>query len=296
MGWLLDNSLANMQGADFLVFYGVVACIVLTGAYFFIALQDTPGGRLPPAPSVIDPYELAYLRGGVNEVIRTAVYSLRQQGLIDIDQGRISATGFKAQELTSIERRVYEGISPGSKIAALFSRQGMREPVGRLCAAYKQRLSAQQLLAAPEARLAVYLAVGVAGGLLIALAAYKIWAAAMHGHSNVGFLFGEAAASCVALAWILQKTTGGVANKRGKAFLAQIQLAYSGGVNAVLGGATGGSALVMVGLFGFAILKGTPDAALAKAFAQSSGSGGDGGGGCGGGDGGGGCGGCGGGD
>lgn len=124
----------------------------------------------------------------------------------------------------------------------------------------------------------------------------------MHGHSNLGFLFMEAAGSCLLLYWIFQKASAGNASKRGNAFLAQVQLAYSGRLDAVFGeaangsadaAALGGSALLMVGLFGFGILKGTPDAALAKAFAQSSGSGGDSGS-CGGG-GGGGCGGCGGG-
>ncbi|WP_174247448.1 TIGR04222 domain-containing membrane protein [Methylocapsa sp. S129] len=304
MGWLLDNSLADMRGPDFLMFYGIFACVVLIGAYFYLETRDTTGGMTPPpTPRDIDPYELSYLRGGINEIIRTVIYALRQKGLIAFEKGRIQASGVSAQELAPIERLVFDAVSPAPKIAALFADRDLRNALERLCGAAKQRLSAQQLLAPPEIRRAGYFALAIAGGLLVAFAAYKAWAAIMHGRSNLGFLFIETAWSCGALFLIFRKKTASVASKRGKAFLAQIQLAYSGHVGAVFGAATegiggsaaaGGAALLMVGLFGFAILKGTPDAALAQAFAQSSGSGGDGGGGCGGG-GGGGCGGCGGG-
>jgi uncharacterized protein (TIGR04222 family) len=187
----------------------------------------------------------------------------------------------------------------------LFADKFLRNTLERLCDGYERRLSAEQLLTPPEVRRAARLTLVVAGALLIALAAYKVAAAAMHGRSNVGFLFMEAAVACVAMIWMFRGLNASHASKRGKAYLAQVQFAYSGHLSAVRGEATqgapasaafGGSALLMVGLFGFAILKDTPDAALAKAFAQSSGSGGDGGGSCGGGGGGGGgCGGCGGG-
>jgi uncharacterized protein (TIGR04222 family) len=309
MSWLLDNSLADMQGPNFLIFYGIFACLVLTAAYFFIAMQDNTGATPPPqTPSAVDPYELAYLRGGANEVIRTAIYALRRRGLMGLPvKDRITPTGAEAQELTDqelteIERLVFSAISTGPKISALFADKYLRGALESACAAYQQRLSAQQLLAPPEARRAARLTLAVAGALLIALAGYKTSAAVMHGHSNLGFLFLETAAACVILFWVFQRATAGNSSKRGKAYLAQVQTAYSGHLGALSSAEAGGggsaaidgAALLMVGLFGFAILKDTPDAALAQAFAQSSGSGGDGGG-CGGGGGGGGCGGCGGG-
>jgi uncharacterized protein (TIGR04222 family) len=307
MGWLFDNFLADMRGPDFLIFYAIFAVVVLAAAYAFIAMQDTTGARPAPAiPSAVDPYELAFLRGGANEVIRTAVYSLRQKGLVEIaETTRIRASGFSAQALNPIERAVLDAVSPAPTIAGLFADKFLRNTLERLCDGYERRLSAEQLLTPPEVRRAARLTLVVAGALLIALAAYKVAAATMHGRSNVGFLFMEAAVACVAMIWMFRGLNASHASKRGKAYLAQVQFAYSGHLSAVRGEATqgapasaafGGSALLMVGLFGFAILKDTPDAALAKAFAQSSGSGGDGGGSCGGGGGGGGgCGGCGGG-
>jgi uncharacterized protein (TIGR04222 family) len=307
MDWLFDNPLADMVGPQFLFLYAVIAGIVVIAAVFFVDMQDMTGGMAPPpTPRAADPYELAYLRGGANEVIRTAIYALRQKRLIEvIEKGRIRATGVSpgTHELTRLEQRVHEAILPAPLISQLF--KGPQDDVERLCAAYRQRLSTQRLLTPPEVRRAGRYALAVGIGLLVALAAYKALAAVMHGRSNLGFLVVETVAACFVLIWLIRKSTSGNASKRGKALLSQIQLAYSDHAAAAFGGgaadrnagaALGASALFMVGLFGFDILKGTPDAALAQQFAASRS--GDGGGGCGGGDGGGGggCGGCGGGD
>lgn len=304
MDGLFDNFLANMRGPDFLALYLIFACIVVGGGYFFIAAQDATGDNPPATPSVVDPYALAYLRGGVNEVIRTAIYALRQKALVEIaEKGKLRAATYRGQELNDIERSVFQVLSFGPKISTLFSDRDLQGKIERQCGAYEKRLSAERLLTPPQVRSSAKLALIVGCALLIGLAGYKTWAALLHGRSNLGFLFMETAGACVALILIYRKTAGGNASRRGKAYLAQIRLAYSGHVGAVFGAAPdrssgqvaiGGTALLMVGLFGFSVLKGTPDAALAQAFAQSSGSGGDGGGGCGGG-GGGGCGGCGGG-
>lgn len=153
MGWLLDNGLANMQGTNFLVFYALTAAVVLAGAYFFVVALDRTDESPPPAtPGAIDPYELAYLRGGANEVIRTAVYSLRRKGLVEIDKGRLRAAGLQAQQLAEIERSVYEALSPAPKISALFVDKYLQSALERLCEAYRQRLSAERLLASSETR------------------------------------------------------------------------------------------------------------------------------------------------
>jgi len=300
MGWLLDNPLATMPGPHFLIFYAVFAAIALIVAYVFVDARDTTGGVRPPRVSgAIDPYELAYLRGGAAEVVRTAIYALRQQRLVEISGGgRIRTSGGSLGELGPIERRVYQAIMPEPTIASLFARRGVVRAVDDLCGPARARLAAQNLLRPAEVGRARVAAIAVGLVLLVALAAYKAIAALAHGHSNLGFLAGETFVAGALLVVVCGKAGGAIASKRGKAFLAQIRLAYAGQVGATLarpsaaqGGAT---ALLMVGLYGFGVLNGTPDEALAREFARSRQAGGDGGDG-GGGDGGG-CGGCGGGD
>jgi uncharacterized protein (TIGR04222 family) len=309
MDWWLSNPLAEMRGPEFLMFYGVFAALVVISAYFFIDMQDMTGSLAPPpTPADIDAYELAYLRGGINEVIRTAIYALRQQRLIEIiEKGRIRTTGERAgaRAIADIEDRVLAAIRPAPTIAALFKDRNLRANIESACERYRRRLSAQQLLAPPEKRRAGHYALAIGLGLLVALAAYKLGLAIQNHRSNVGLLCVEGAGACMILLVLFNKTTAATASKRGKAFLAQTQLAFapaaSSAFNTRAGNASAGtgSALFMVGLFGFSILSGTPDAALAQQFSRATQSGGDGGGcGSGGGDGGGGggCGGCGGGD
>jgi uncharacterized protein (TIGR04222 family) len=308
MDWWLSNPLAEMRGPEFLMFYAVFAVLVVISAYFFIDMADMTGGMAPPpTPADIDAYELAYLRGGVNEVVRTAIYSLKQQRLIEVvEKGRIRATGERAnlRAITDIEDRVLAAIRPAPTIAALFKDSNLRSNIEAACERYRRRLSAQHLLAPPEKRRAGHYALAFGLALLVALAGYKLGLAMQHHRSNVGLLCVEAGGACLILLVLFNKTTSATASKRGKAFLAQAQLAFAPAASSAFNTRTGaaavgtGSALFMVGLFGFSILSGTSDAALAQEFARASQSGGDGGGGCGGGDGGGGggCGGCGGGD
>ena len=304
MEWLFHNPIADMPGPSFLVFYAFFAAIVVAAAFFYLQVGDPTKGLAPPqTPREIDPYELAYLRGGVNEVIRTAIYALHRKRAVEVTADglvRTTGGGFKVYDLSPIERRVFESAIAAPKVAALFKSRELLSKLESLCEAYRRRLSSQQLLMSPEVRRAGVWALAFGLALLVALAGYKIGMAIHRGRSNVGFLCVETVAAGAVLYWIFLKNAAGPASARGKAFVKQVQRVYSGNLAAAFGGegagaAAGGAALLMVGLFGFSILKGTPDAALARQFSASQG-GADGGGGCGGGGGGGGCGGCGGGD
>jgi len=85
MDILLDNPLASMDGTFFLIFY--VGFIVVTLVLFGLIknrIDKSDTLTLPPIPPNIDPYEIAYLRGGTNEVARSVVFALMQKGLIEI--------------------------------------------------------------------------------------------------------------------------------------------------------------------------------------------------------------------
>src|ERR687895_307775 len=87
MDLLMNNPLADMYGPLFLLVYAAaialtaVACRVLTRR-----LDWTANMAPPPIPSDPDPHEIAYLRGGENEVTRSVVFALVQKGLLQVRQ------------------------------------------------------------------------------------------------------------------------------------------------------------------------------------------------------------------
>ena len=113
MNWLLHNVIADLYGPYFLVFYATVIVAVITACYKSVRSVDRTNDLEPPEiPAKLDPYEIAYLRGGENEVTRVAIASLIQRGLLQItekkkccrsvkkiDKGRKPASG----ELSPIE-------------------------------------------------------------------------------------------------------------------------------------------------------------------------------------------------
>ena len=126
MEFLLDNPLATMDGIYFLILYVFVIFFSVTGLGYFKERLDTSDKLSTPAiPPNIDPFEIAYLRGGENELVRTLVFALRQKGLIVIANGdkeaylrpalEVSATG-----LSDIERRTLDWIGTDRDVNEAF--------------------------------------------------------------------------------------------------------------------------------------------------------------------------------
>jgi len=82
MTWL-DNPIARMWGPYFLALYAMVLAVMLALILWHRrrADQSMELGDLP-IPLKIDPYQFAYLRGGLLEVLRLATVDLYQRGLI----------------------------------------------------------------------------------------------------------------------------------------------------------------------------------------------------------------------
>jgi uncharacterized protein (TIGR04222 family) len=85
MDFLLDNPLATMDGPAFLVLY--VSVIILSAVALGVARANSDRSdnlNIPAIPPDPDPYEIAFLRGGANEVARAIIFSLIQKGFVEI--------------------------------------------------------------------------------------------------------------------------------------------------------------------------------------------------------------------
>jgi uncharacterized protein (TIGR04222 family) len=302
MDALTNNALVDMQGPTFLAFYAVVTAITLVALNLLLRIDST-GERPPPVPTRPDPYEIAYLRGGVGAVIQLAAYALKCRQMIEIQAGgRVARVSGLADPTNPIETRVLEEVGLGETASNLLKSGSLRASLQSKCETFRQRLERQDLVATGSARARAYALTALAGAALVALAAWKIVVALTHHHKNVGFLFIEATAAIVLLVVSVQIVTRSPASQRGRASLNRLKAAYSGYATALASSTSrfdpvaSGLALAAVGALGFSALRGTSDEAFANEFTKNSSNGGGGGScGSGGGDGGGGCGGCGGG-
>jgi len=297
----------HLPGPQFLAFYGIVAAIVLVAAFLLMFFADTTGtDNLPSVPASPDPIEVAYLSGGVNAVLRTVVYDLRQLGLLTLEKdNRLIAAGAAPTTLTRMQRRVLDKVLDRPEIGSLFKDKSLRSSLEAILDPMRARLMANDLLRPDAVRRTRDWTLGLGLLVLLGLAAAKIEIALSLGITKIEFLIFLAILSSVCLFLLVSFFSRRAASRRGRAYLEAMRLAYSSLKPSALIGFTparrGGDAmafdgaLLLVALYGFDALKGTPDAAFAKAFARSDGGGGCGAGGCGGDGGAGGCGGCGGG-
>jgi uncharacterized protein (TIGR04222 family) len=280
----------TLRGPEFLVFYFVVAVLVVQLANWVISAAE----RGPPAAKgVRDPYLIAYLRDGQAELVRVASLSLALRGLL-----RVTPDGLVTADLTEIDRATV----PLEK--AVLST--CRKPVPLTVIARDARVD----LASREyyrtlAELGLYAdariisirrrVVTVAMVLLVALAVAKIGVALAAGHSNVGVLIILAAITVV----ILRDKLRAQRTRRGTSVLRNLNVLFGSlkkrsktlGANAVP------EATLLAAVFGVYVASGLEPNLWRKVFPESTvGSGGGsscGSSGCGGGCGGGGCGGCG---
>src|SRR5688572_2811832 len=88
MDFLLDNPLASMEGVTFIVLFIIFNVFTLAIVGILRSnIDDTDKLPAPAIPPRVDPYEVAFLRGGVNEMARSLIFSLVQKGYAEILPG-----------------------------------------------------------------------------------------------------------------------------------------------------------------------------------------------------------------
>jgi uncharacterized protein (TIGR04222 family) len=227
---LLNNRLANMYGPHFLLFYAVtILMTIITLAIVKRLLDRTDKLPSPAIPTKVDPYQIAYLRGGTNEMARSVVFSLMQKDLLEFVQNT-NETSIKRKnstnplpKLNNIEDITLDWFSSTREIKELFGSNGLILQLEAFGDSYKQTLERQQLLTDSELKgsFAIFKWLGI---LLIAnLGLYKIVAALANGRFNVIFLLimGGVGLGLIAWASVMPRTT-----KLGKAYLERLQIAF----------------------------------------------------------------------
>jgi uncharacterized protein (TIGR04222 family) len=230
MEFLFDNPLANLKGPMFLALYIVFIFTVLIVYPLVKSLLDkTSSLSLPTIPQNPDAYEIAYLRGGANEVARSVIFSLRQKGLVKIEtigkQYFIAPTNAnKTARLTDpIEQAASDWLKFSREPKEVFSASGLSEMLQPYCDHYERNLQRKQLLADDSLQNTTSMLKAFAMIAIIVLGVYKFVAALNQGRSNVLFLVFVGIIGLIIVHFIAKPAR---ITKLGKSYLAQLETAF----------------------------------------------------------------------
>jgi len=280
MNFLLDNPIASMDGTAFLVLF--IVFIALTLAVLAVAkatIDSTDKSPIPAIPPQVDPFEVAYLRGGANELARSVIFSLVQKGFVEVinadKDSRIRRVedGPDPNSLSEIEQSALGWLGREREAKDVFdTSSGLIAAMESGSARYELELSRRQFLMPDEwkDRMKKY---GLAAALAIAaFGGFKMAAALMTGRFNILFtLF------LTIVGFVMARGIGKVPRmtKLGKQYLERLQSAFEGlkyqtpqPLVAQAGSAGIDPLLLSVGVFGTGILAGTAFSHYNETFAR----------------------------
>lgn len=238
----------DLTGPTFLFLYwAVTVAMVIAARAWRIAAE----AGAPPKVDTGDPYLLAMLRGGLDETLRVALFSLEDRGLLEVDGATAKTTELGRQDLVRrpIERALLQHFETAQSLDSAFSSWTVRQ-TGQALAV---ELSRAQLLPdyRQEAkRLLRFIAIV---GPLGAFGVTKIVTAIGRGRYNVMYLL----VSIVLSAVLVGVVSFPRRTERGEQLLESLRQLFmrlrENAVNLVPGGATN-EAVILAAVYGLPAL------------------------------------------
>jgi len=193
----------DLRGPDFLYFYSLLACachaIVIMVRRF---TEPTGSGQA----NLHDPYQIACLRGGVNEALRVAVLNLVNRGLLEAVGDKLQASGKASRAgLQHVDFAILKEYDKSRKASDVFK----SEPARLACEYYTEQLESQGMVPGAGTKMIRSFSKRAAGIALAAVGAVKIVVALGRGHHNIMFLIGLMAISVGALFLYSRRTGAG---------------------------------------------------------------------------------------
>lgn len=258
----------ELPGPQFLVFFLLFGAFIL-GLLVWVRRMGEPD----PSVSVqlTDPYEIAFLRGGANEVLRLAATGLIDRGILQVDETKLSiADEGRGRVLRNpIERAVLDHFRSEKELRSLFSDGALKEPA----ALYPAHLSELGLINGTGERLQQWLMclTAIAVLWLTAIVKIRMGIARHHPFSYLVMLSIAFTVGCFVVGF--RRRT-----QRGERFLADMRTLFeplrqrSG---SFIPRSNNDEVLLMAAVFGVTSLPNSTYPYAHKLFAKSAGSGGD---------------------
>jgi uncharacterized protein (TIGR04222 family) len=171
-----------MRGPEFLVLYLAVGGAVLLALGLLRHWAEPETGQ---KINLSDPYLIAFLRGGRNETLRVATFSLIDRGILTAEGTKIAASnGAFGKAAPGVEQKIVQFFNPSADAIAIFK----MNDAGPAMRGYENQLIQAGLLPDDDLKQTRLLRMGIGVFVLLALGLAKLIAALATGHRNVGFL------------------------------------------------------------------------------------------------------------
>src|SRR5213080_838945 len=110
----------DLRGPEFLLFYLIVSTIALVGLFTSRRWVEPSG---PIKVDLSDPYVIAYLRGGKNELLRVSTISLIHRGLLKVSGTNVSMTSPHVADgiLIPLERELLSHFNESMEASSVIS-------------------------------------------------------------------------------------------------------------------------------------------------------------------------------
>jgi len=236
----------DLRGPEFLVFYLVLGVATL-GVVILVRrdLEPRGVGRL----KLSDPYLIAYLRGGKNEVLRVATVGLVDRGLLKAENSQLQSAASLEVVSLPVEKALLEAFQSTGEAGSVFSNTELESTTVGL----RQTLERHGLIPDDQKR-EVRRWIARSGALFLAsVALIKIIVALARGHGNIGFLIILAAGFIFAT----YKLANPPRTPRGDAILKDLRTLFSelrNGAGRLRQGKATNEALLLAAVFGMAAL------------------------------------------
>jgi uncharacterized protein (TIGR04222 family) len=264
------NPITDFNAREFLTFYALFILVVWMVRSWFDWQSDQTLDDTWTPPGAVNPYDVAYLRGGANELARVAIVGLAERGFLDVRAQAIGqATGHpNPASLTSLERSVFDFFEPERTVRDI-EQAGLRVRVNAHVLSYEERLQSQQLLSPPNvvhaARRSAFLAAAT-----IVVVGFARFLVALERHRPAGFLIAMGIVGAIVVGW----PSIGRLSRRGKAYLNSLRGTASS-FNARGAESSDTTLLMASALFGMTALSGSPHEDLGEMFTRQKASSGD---------------------
>ena len=257
------NPITDFNAREFLTFYAVfILAVWMVRAWFNWRSDRTLDDTWTP-PVTANAYDVAYLRGGANELARVAVVGLAERGFLEAQAQTIGQAQNHPNPatLTSLERSVFDFFQPERTVREI-EQAGLRVRVNPHVLAFEERLQAEQLLSPPNVTGAARSSAGLAAAAIFVVGSAR-FLVALQRHRPAGFLIAMGVVGMIAVAW----PRFGRLSRRGKAYLDSLRHAASS-FNTSGTEPSDTSLFMATALFGMTALSGSSQDALGEMFTR----------------------------